>query len=188
MFGSPYVGDADFASEFSSYSNTPYDRQSTLWRIIDDTDIITKIPPGWSDPSFRRYVKKSSIMNYVHIGEGIRFHHNGTEPTITNICPSGKGPIIIQRGLDSVNILGNDVNETKSRLKKDVFHGKEEFKHMTPLAWIEKIIPTFFRNHFPCRYFSVMQKARIYFDNDMIIVEGDSECVQNSTNIDDELI
>ncbi|CAB4376188.1 unnamed protein product [Rhizophagus irregularis] len=184
MFGSPSIGDADFAAEFASYTNSPYDRHNTLWRIIDDTDIITKLPPGWSDPSVRRVINKSSILNYAHVGEGIRFFQDGSRPSSTkNLFSSGKEPIIIERASDNLSFIGwtrSNVNELfgwaklnmnddgednveKSHSSKNVF---QEYKHKegSPLAIIEKLMPTFFKNHLPARYFSVMQRSRKYFD------------------------
>ncbi|CAI2185056.1 18019_t:CDS:2 [Funneliformis geosporum] len=179
MFGSPSVGDADFAAEFASYANTPYDRQSTLWRIIDDKDIITKIPPGWNDPTIRRLVNRNSILNYAHIGEGIRFFQSGAEPAPTkNLFSSGKTPVIIDLGPENNNNFGKGEGK-KYMLRKDVFHGREKFEQLTgsPLVMIENLLPTFFRDHLPARYFSVLQKARRYFDDD-IVVEEDNNLVK----------
>jgi hypothetical protein len=176
MFGSPSIGDADFAAEFASHSNSPYDRQSTLWRIIDDVDIITKLPPGWADPSVRRVIDKSSILNYAHVGEGIRFYQDGRRPACTrNLFSSGKEPIIIERSNDSWNFFGwtksivrgekkDDDDGISSHSSKEVF---KEYKHKegSPLAIVEKLLPTFFKNHLPARYFAAMQKSRKYFDN-----------------------
>lgn len=173
MFGSPSVGDADFAAEFASYANTPYDRQSTLWRIIDDKDIITRMPPGWNDPTIRRLVNRNSILNYAHVGEGIQFFQNGAKPTPTkNLFSSGKTPVIIDLASENKNNFGHEKGK-KYTLRKDVFHDREEYKQLTgsPLIFIEKLLPTFFRDHLPARYFSVLQKARKYFDDDVTVVE-----------------
>uniref|UniRef100_A0A1D1ZB98 Phospholipase A1-II 1 n=1 Tax=Anthurium amnicola TaxID=1678845 RepID=A0A1D1ZB98_9ARAE len=179
MFGSPSVGDADFAAEFASYSNSPYDRQGTLWRIIDDSDIITKLPPGWDDPSVRRVIDKSSVLNYAHIGEGIRFFQDGSRPASTrNLFSSGKEPIIVERDNEKYSLFGwrklktrdNDTDDDSDNEKETSHLSKgdkfKEYKHKpgSPLRLVEKLLPTPFRNHLPARYFSVMQRSRKYFD------------------------
>ncbi|GBC06695.1 hypothetical protein RclHR1_00070062 [Rhizophagus clarus] len=182
MFGSPSVGDADFAAEFASYSNTPYDRQSTLWRIIDDTDIITKLPPGWADPSVRRVIDKNSVLNYAHVGEGIRFFQDGRRPISTrNLFSSAKEPVILEHSNNnSFNFFGwprshthDDDDNTSSHSSKNVF---QEYKHKegSPLAIVEKLLPNFFKNHLPARYFAVMQKSRKYFDGSNIATVRDA--------------
>ena len=48
-------------------------------------------------------------MNYVHVGEGIRFFQNGARPAVTsNFFSSVKELIIIQRGPDNISFLGQD--------------------------------------------------------------------------------
>ncbi|CAG8749596.1 9294_t:CDS:2, partial [Ambispora leptoticha] len=98
LFGTPAIGDADFAAEYAAISNTPFDRQNTLWRIIDDTDIITKLPPGFEDPSIRRFSNKFSVLNYAHVGEGIRFFQDGRPPVSTwSLFEDSRAAIFVER-------------------------------------------------------------------------------------------
>lgn len=48
ILGTPAVGDSDFASHFSSYTNQPVTRSSTMFRIINESDIICRLPPGYN--------------------------------------------------------------------------------------------------------------------------------------------
>ncbi|RHZ86973.1 hypothetical protein Glove_41g108 [Diversispora epigaea] len=117
VFGSPALGDKEFAAEFASYSNSPFDQQSILWRVIDDTDIITRIH-GFEDSSILRVINKRSILNYVHVGEGIRFFQDGKRPESSKkIFSSGKEPVIIER----FEIEEEEEEEKKisSKFKKD---------------------------------------------------------------------
>lgn len=47
VIGTPAVGDSDFASTFASHSNQPVTRASTLFRIINKSDIFSRLPPGY---------------------------------------------------------------------------------------------------------------------------------------------
>jgi predicted lipase len=47
VIGCPAIGDSDFASNFSSFTNMPVTRHSTLWRIINQSDIFSRLPPGY---------------------------------------------------------------------------------------------------------------------------------------------
>lgn len=46
-FGTPTTGDADFAAGYQSAVAKPFDNPNTLWRIINDQDLICKC--AWSD-------------------------------------------------------------------------------------------------------------------------------------------
>ncbi|CAG8621556.1 2743_t:CDS:2 [Ambispora leptoticha] len=150
LFGTPAIGDADFAAEYAAISNTPFDRQNTLWRIIDDTDIITKLPLGFEDPSVLRFSDKFSVFNYAHVGEGIRFFQDGRPPVSTWSLFKDSRAVVCDETWHS---------------RKDAFP-KYEHKLGSPLMWVEKLLPTFFRNHVPIRYFEAMERARVYFDDD----------------------
>lgn len=80
VIGSPAVGDNDFAAEFASYSNNPVDRQSTLWRIVNQFDIIPRIPPGYNNRIFGRFISKWDFFNYTHIGHEVKIPINHTHP------------------------------------------------------------------------------------------------------------
>ncbi|KAI9305123.1 Alpha/Beta hydrolase protein [Cunninghamella echinulata] len=82
VIGSPAVGDNDFAAEFASYSNSPIDRQSTLWRIVNQFDIIPRVPPGYNNRIFGRFVSKWDFFNYTHIGHEVRIPINHTRPLV----------------------------------------------------------------------------------------------------------
>ncbi|KAG9297069.1 hypothetical protein G9A89_004935 [Geosiphon pyriformis] len=189
LFGTPAIGDADFAAHFSAVSNDPFDRPNTLWRVINDTDIITKLPPGYEDPGIRRLVNKMNLLNYAHVGEGVRFFQNGRKPVST--CDSfdtAVEPVIVERkrsdySLASIfgwnTLKGEEVdteNETGIKFmkngklwssRKDVFRTKPLHEHpaRSPLIWMERILPSFFQNHLPIRYFEAMQRARVHFEN-----------------------
>jgi hypothetical protein len=70
--GTPAVGDNDFAAGFASYTNTPYSRTSTLWRIINKKDIFTRLPIGTDNPSIGRYFSRNDFFNYSHVGQAIQ--------------------------------------------------------------------------------------------------------------------
>ncbi|CAG8627276.1 10767_t:CDS:2 [Paraglomus brasilianum] len=194
LIGTPAVGDSDFAAQFAAHSSRPYDRHNTLWRIIDDIDIITKLPPGFNNPYISQHISKNNILNYAHVGEGIRFFQDGRLPQATrNVFTSGNEAVIVEKaksngfalkGLFTFNSLWNGIKEplngisgddaddddhVKRRLRnlRDIADGKP-FVHKpeSPLCLVEKVLPTFFRNHLPARYFQAMQRARVYFDED----------------------
>ncbi|CAG8587688.1 632_t:CDS:2 [Paraglomus occultum] len=191
LFGTPAVGDSDFAAQFAAHSSRPHDRHNTLWRIIDDIDIITKLPPGFNNPYVSRYISKNNILNYAHVGEGIRFFQDGRLPEATkNLFSSGNEAVIVEKNsnfalkdLFTFNSLWNgfkvqnndnadeadDEDHVKMRLRnvRNATKGMP-FVHKkgSPLIWIEKLLPVFFRNHLPARYFQVMQRARVYFEED----------------------
>ncbi|KAG9288953.1 hypothetical protein G9A89_019575 [Geosiphon pyriformis] len=204
LFGTPAIGDADFAAHFAAAANDPFDRPNMLWRVINDTDIITKLPPGYEDPSIRRFINKMNLLNYAHVGEGMRFFRDGRKPVSTwDSFDNAIEPVVVQRkrrnyslysmfGWNSLDSEGKVADsETESKFcrngkpwfsRKDVFRTEPNYKHPvgSPLIWIERVLPTFFRNHLPIRYFEAMQRARIYFDNE------DDDNDDNDDNEDDK--
>lgn len=197
VFGSPALGDNDFAAEFSSYSNKPLDQQSTLWRVIDDTDIFTKFH-GFEDLTIRRALNRYSLFNYIHVGEGIRFFQDGRRPvSLHKIFSSGKEPIIVERfgpsGLDTDD--DDDFDDEKEttmdsvrsigRKVRDIFENNPlERKEGNPLDFVESLLPTFFRNHLPARYFEVLEKSRKYFDDEKKITFNNNPTISLDPKID----
>lgn len=73
VFGTPRLGDGDFASAFEHNLATPLDRANILWRVRDHVDLVCSVPPGVTDAeSLRGTVSSSSLLNYAHLGPEIR--------------------------------------------------------------------------------------------------------------------
>ncbi|KAL0074819.1 Alpha/Beta hydrolase protein [Phycomyces blakesleeanus] len=88
VIGTPAVGDNDFASYFSSFSNHPVSRTSTLWRIINKHDIICRIPPGYDSQTIGNYMKSTDFFNYSHIGHAIQLNSRWHRKPL-RVYPSG---------------------------------------------------------------------------------------------------
>lgn len=68
-FGSPRSGDGDLASAFSELACQPIDRPNTMWRVVDDWDVVPRVPPGIADnESPRNKISESSVLNFAHYG------------------------------------------------------------------------------------------------------------------------
>ncbi|CAO3590743.1 unnamed protein product [Absidia cylindrospora] len=107
VIGTPAVGDDSFASMFASHSNTPVHRRSTLWRVVNKHDIICRLPPGYDNRIFGRFVSKWDFFNYAHVGHETLIPKNSARPL--RVKPSSyqsPGPIriIASDGVDSNQI------------------------------------------------------------------------------------
>lgn len=94
LFGTPALGDSDFAAHFASDSNAPYDAQTTLWRVINGSDIICRLPPGVDDPSISMYLARQSIFNFAHVGLAVEL--NGVPGSVSQpiVVPSAYQPTV----------------------------------------------------------------------------------------------
>jgi hypothetical protein len=78
IIGTPAVGDSDFASTFSSHTNQPVTRSSTMFRIINKSDIFCRLPPGYDS-------KSCGKVYYMTIDDSInqkRLNRNRSPPAL----------------------------------------------------------------------------------------------------------
>lgn len=61
----PRVANAEFVSAFDYAASTPYgDTTKSLWRVVDRSDIVTKVPSGLADhEETRAALPPSSLLN-----------------------------------------------------------------------------------------------------------------------------
>jgi hypothetical protein len=115
--GTPGVGDNDFAAGFASYTNTPYSRTSTLWRIINQSDVVARLPIGTDNPAIGRYFSRNDFFNYSHIGQAIqilsKWHDKPVKIYPSTYQPSLKVQVVL--GAYSNSSSTNDI------------HGQEPF-------------------------------------------------------------
>ncbi|CAG8562656.1 3615_t:CDS:2 [Acaulospora colombiana] len=171
MFGCPAIGNSKFASMFSSYSNQPFDRPSTLWRVVNDTDIIAHLS-GFEDITVSQALNKYSLLDYTHVGEEIRFFRSGAKPKSTkDVFRSTSRRILVTNDksylsttMEALLPRGNPLDGELFRQSSDYVKGMWKKACNNPLEYVAMLIPAFYGNHIPAEYFKVMQKARKYFD------------------------
>ncbi|CAG8479041.1 5590_t:CDS:10 [Acaulospora colombiana] len=150
VFAGPAVGDNNFFSGFNSYLNISFCENRTLWRVIDDNDIVPTLPPMPSDPRIRQYLEKNDVFNYFHIGDAVKFYQYDRKPeSHRDIFGKIKDVSQINRNIRSLV-------PRKSGGKNDY-----NVKMFGPL---ESLLPSPIRNHMPHRYFSAMERSRDYFE------------------------
>ncbi|RIB07146.1 Alpha/Beta hydrolase protein [Gigaspora rosea] len=159
-FASPPCGDNDFATEFSSLINNSENNGKYLWRIITNDDLIPQTPPTFDNQNIQRFTKRVEILNNSHIGNEVRFFHDGRKPISKQ-----------QNLFENNNLLlldqGLKFNELKTTLLENGDSSKLQKLITRPLRkldLIEKSIPNCFLNHKSYRYFEVLEKSRRYFD------------------------
>ncbi|CAG8534540.1 6728_t:CDS:2 [Acaulospora morrowiae] len=180
LYGCPAVGNSSFASLFSSYSNQPFDRSSTLWRVVNDTDIVAHLS-GFEDITMSQVLANHSILDYTHVGEEIRFFRSGARPRCTkDVLPPINEHVLVKNNEFGFFKFGKAVVENLfygNPLKKlgELFYSEpftQPSKYVTslwqgashnPLKYVEMMLPIFYRNHIPAEYFRAMQNARRYF-------------------------
>nr|CAG8538077.1 15673_t:CDS:2 [Entrophospora candida] len=167
-FASPLVGDSNFAAEFFSLYNTDHNLGKNLWRIVNDNDIIPRLPPH-NLALFRPYADNIYTTNYVHIGDEIIFYQDGIrEPkSHSKICGETYHEQFIRGDFDNNGgILFNDrffnkFNNHHRRKMESSMHNRKLDGYL--YGRIEHLAPNFARNHIDYRYFVVLEKSRKFF-------------------------
>ncbi|KAI9277390.1 Alpha/Beta hydrolase protein [Sporodiniella umbellata] len=179
VIGTPAVGDSEFASYFASYSNMPLSRTSTLWRVINQSDIICRVPPGYNSSTVGHYAPTTDFFNYSHVGHAIQITH-----PILSSKPIKAYPSSYESNLEVVLSSGNwKSNWSHGMAQKEYKHAnKQENKYartedasysawtkatlnrfgMDPISFIESFYPFFIRDHIPIHYFNGLERARQY--------------------------
>ncbi|RHZ64553.1 hypothetical protein Glove_322g14 [Diversispora epigaea] len=139
-FGSPSVENSEFAKTYMSALDKRDEVSSTLWRIVNDDDIMCKLPIGFYHSGS---IGKYNSLDNIHIGEAIRFYQNGNKPTLI------KNPLIINRDKNHYPVIKSS-------------RPKENMEIHVPVSLLDKKLPTFVRNNTISRYTIAMAKAREY--------------------------
>ncbi|OLL24018.1 Phospholipase A1-II 1 [Neolecta irregularis DAH-3] len=159
VYGCPAVGDVEFAQGFASEINSSYSNHFGLWRVIDDSDIVTRLPLNFSNPLSGRpsrnpFVKHGSLVDYCVIGNGVRVFGDGREPQVCWKMPR------------SANVFEMS-DPTTAPLRnpfKGVINWAKKFIHGGNAMRVELACPKpISRDHFPTEYFRNLSKSENYF-------------------------
>lgn len=171
-FGTPATGDTDFAAGYSSSVSIPYDNPNTLWRVINDHDLICRVPlslqtlrdggVGKLDlPS--KVLRGDSLLAYTPIGVGIRIFSDGR-------LPAGFSPTV-----DPLRVMYKDVDKLASLDKRPYTthqNGPNALrKKGFPGGIISRFVQAVFRpiakpltDHSPIEYAASQRASRVAFD------------------------
>ncbi|KAI8645141.1 Alpha/Beta hydrolase protein, partial [Parasitella parasitica] len=114
VIGTPAVGDSDFASTFASHSNQPVTRASTLFRIINKSDIFSRLPPGYDSKTCGRFMSESDFFNYSHVGHAIQITHKWHSKPLKSYPSSYQPPMQLKIITDSSKGKGNGSSSSSS--------------------------------------------------------------------------
>ncbi|KAL7320973.1 hypothetical protein PS15m_000800 [Mucor circinelloides] len=174
LIGTPAVGDNDFASIFASHSNAPLTRSSTLWRIINKSDVICRIPPGYNNRTVGHYVPTTDFFNYSHVGHAVQITHPMLNPEPLEIYPSSYQPnlnvdIVVSSPYSPSYQKKIDPDSSMAKSSKDLTANYPWWvrpflkRVINPIPFVESFYPFFLRDHIPIHYFEGLERARGYY-------------------------
>ncbi|KAG0166542.1 hypothetical protein DFQ28_007183 [Apophysomyces sp. BC1034] len=193
VIGTPAVGNSEFASTFASYMNMPVTRNSMLWRIINKSDLICHVPPGYDSKTAGSYMSDMNFFNYSHVGHAIQITHpwhtkplkmypSSYMPTLqVNVVLGACGTEIIDDEQQSNGYVGSSVSPPTESAKlpgwmefianqslvQQYVTPKLKQATINPIHVIEKFYPFFMKDHIPYYYFEGLQRARVYYVNEL---------------------
>ncbi|KAI8340982.1 Alpha/Beta hydrolase protein [Choanephora cucurbitarum] len=181
IIGTPAVGDSDFASTFSSHTNLPITRSSTLWRIINKNDIFTRLPPGYDSKSCGHFMNDNDFFNYSHIGHAIQITHSWQTKPLRSYPSSYQPPM-------QVNVVTHQHEHMQTLVAQQhkqpalpdlpkwvtFLLGKPWLQQWlpdeNPIQIVERLYPFFLKDHIPSQYFHGLERARIYYKKEQEIL------------------
>jgi hypothetical protein len=176
VIGTPAVGDNDFASMFASYSNIPLDRSSTLWRIINKSDLICRIPPGYNNITIGHYMPSTDFFNYSHVGHAVQITHPVLSSEPLKIYPSSyQSNLHVDITVSALKKHNQDQKNTINQLDIDstvIAHYPKWIRPFlkrvqNPIPFIESLYPFFLKDHIPIHYFEGLERASAYYRANM---------------------
>ncbi|KAI8378822.1 Alpha/Beta hydrolase protein [Choanephora cucurbitarum] len=169
VIGTPAVGDNDFASMFSSFSNLPLSRASTLWRVINKSDIICRIPPGYNSMTIGHYVSSTDFFNYSHIGHAVQITYPMLHEKPLKIYPSSyQSNLTVDIASSSDHLIPEEPPLANKTQEVDLQSYPWWFRpilksHRNPISLLESFYPFFLRDHIPIHYFEGLERAQVYY-------------------------
>jgi hypothetical protein len=172
VLGTPAVGDNDFASMFASYSNAPLDRSSTLWRIINKSDVVCRIPPGYNNITIGHYMPRTDFFNYSHVGHAVQITHPVLSLEPLKIYPSSyQSNLRVDITTNTIKKYNENQDPKPSQINVDstVINHYPKWMHpflrrvQNPIPFIESFYPFFVEDHIPIHYFEGLERASAYY-------------------------
>lgn len=167
-FGTPATGDTDFAAGYSSSVSIPYDNPKTLWRIINDHDLICRVP--FSLQTFRdggvgklklpsKVFKNDTLLAYTPIGVGIRVFADGRRPT--GFSPTADPLRVLYKDVDALA-----QNETEVAIGYPDFATNKNLRRFVKDVLMKVINPIIkpMNDHSPIQYAASQRASRLAFD------------------------
>ncbi|GAA6052174.1 hypothetical protein JCM3770_001255 [Rhodotorula araucariae] len=152
VYGTPRLGDGDFASAFEQTLVTPLDRKNILWRVRNNLDIVTVVPPGLADnESMRSAMASGSVLNYAWLGAAVRLR-----PARMPFHPPYYGLERVGAFHEAVDVQVVDDQtesvETQAQVAQAAETLKGQYFKFNPLATLISLLPSPLYNHFPASY------------------------------------
>ncbi|CAG8509445.1 10410_t:CDS:2 [Scutellospora calospora] len=167
-FASPVLGNSDFAAGFQSLMNNDSNSHRNFWRVVNDNDIVPRYPAGFHTPNLGLFLSKINLLNYINIGDEVRFYQSGAEPrSKRHLYGPEVQNLFIKQGLgfigwDALFIFSDHFDGSTNRCNPIKNPFAINYKVTSKFDYFT---PGFLRNHLPFRYFESMEKARKYWES-----------------------
>ncbi|GAA5873862.1 hypothetical protein JCM3774_000706 [Rhodotorula dairenensis] len=146
-YGTPRVGNGDFASAFEEQLVSPIDRRVIPWRVINHLDVVCRVPPGLADDeNLRGSLSALSVLNYAHLGPSITLRPANT-PWSSPYYALGRLGAFHES--TQVKVTGGRSSEVA---QDQAVHSYINARGNNPLRWAMSLIPAPLYNHFPASY------------------------------------
>ncbi|KAI8066350.1 Alpha/Beta hydrolase protein [Gongronella butleri] len=165
VIGTPAVGDATFAAEFASHSHLSITRNCSLWRVVNQYDVVSRVPVGY-DNRVVQFASQWDFFNYVHVGNPIYI------PIHLNNCHRNdpQGPLVVKSArvriiASNIDLDDDDDATLSSGTETNNGDAKKDAKRamFNPIHLLESLYPAALRCHIPNRYDANLEKVRAFY-------------------------
>ncbi|KAM0786794.1 hypothetical protein ACM66B_002228 [Microbotryomycetes sp. NB124-2] len=156
-FGTPRQGDFDYCESFNTAAVTPIDRPNIMWRVINNLDVVARVPPGLADnPANGPFLSKLSVLNFGHFGATLKLRPFFS-PYFTASGDSflGATDVVIRRDLE-----GLPARKRSSFRHFVVTHANAGWP-LNPLVLASALLPPPIYDHMPAAYFYGLDRITV---------------------------
>jgi len=161
VYGMPRIADSQFISAFNFAASSPFgDTSTSMWRVIDCSDIVPTVPKGLADIEENRAVlPQTSLLNYGHFGTA------GLHLTGSPVGPGYEVQPGSFRGGSTMQIVHSKLSDKAPPAQAPPAPKMMNvlcFFRIDPIAvlrWgMSFVIPMY--DHFPSRYYERLQQVK----------------------------
>jgi len=161
VYGMPRIADSQFISAFNFAASSPFgDTSTSMWRVIDCSDIVPTVPKGLADIEENRAVlPQTSLLNYGHFGTA------GLQLTGSPVGPGYEVQPGSFRGGSTMQIVHSKLSDKAPPVQAPPAPKMMNvlcFFRIDPIAVLQWgmsfVIPMY--DHFPSRYYERLQQVK----------------------------